>query len=360
MANDRILLEKMEANDGEQGKVSAKGRIDLDQAKGFPLEMELQLNNGTLIRRDDLSATADGTLTFSGNKDLASLFGRLTIGPAELRIPERLPPEVPDLKVTEINSSVQKVTTEEKQAKGKKTDINLDLNLDFPGRTFVRGRGLDSEWQGKLHISGTTDKPLITGSLSIVRGRYEFLGKPFSLAKGLLSLTGSNPPSPIFDITAEHKQSDFITRLGVTGNPSSLNIELTSEPSLPSDEILSRLLFGRSAANITPFQALRLASALKTLSEGGGGGMFDFMDKTRQVIGLDQLSLQQTEDKGSTPSVSAGKYLNENVYLQVEKGLSSEGDKVSVEVQVTPNISVESEAGRDGQSGIGLNWEWTY
>ena len=88
--------------------------------------------------------------------------------------------------------------------------------------------------------------------------------------------------------------------------------------------------------------------------------MFDFMDNTRRLIGLDQLSLTQSEDKENTPSVSAGKYLKENVYLQVEKGLGSEGDKLSVEVQVTPNISVESEAGRDGQGGIGLNWEWTY
>ena len=57
---------------------------------------------------------------------------------------------------------------------------------------------------------------------------------------------------------------------------------------------------------------------------------------------------------------SVGKYLNDDVYVEIEKGVGSEGGKVSVEVDITPNISVESEVGLDAQSGVGINWKWDY
>ena len=34
--------------------------------------------------------------------------------------------------------------------------------------------------------------------------------------------------------------------------------------------------------------------------------------------------------------------------------------KVSVEIELTPHIAVETDMGKNGQGGIGLNWKWDY
>ena len=86
----------------------------------------------------------------------------------------------------------------------------------------------------------------------------------------------------------------------------------------------------------------------------------DFLDRTRKLLGVDQLEVKQPDENGGGTALSAGKYVGDNVYLQVEQGLGPESGKVSVEVEVTPNITVESEVGVDSQGGAGINWKWDY
>jgi len=33
---------------------------------------------------------------------------------------------------------------------------------------------------------------------------------------------------------------------------------------------------------------------------------------------------------------------------------------VAVEVDITPNISLESKVGADSNQGVGVNWKWDY
>ncbi|MBV8337464.1 MAG: hypothetical protein JO358_18880 [Alphaproteobacteria bacterium] len=39
----------------------------------------------------------------------------------------------------------------------------LDIKVDMPGNIFVGGHGLDSEWRGKLAITGTSAARLSAG-----------------------------------------------------------------------------------------------------------------------------------------------------------------------------------------------------
>src|SRR5690606_29598785 len=99
---------------------------------------------------------------------------------AELRIPERLGGEVVTLEVTEVNGPAGRQppdAPEEASAAG--APLALDVRVKVPGRAFLRGRGLDSEWRGRLQVGGTTDAPDITGELNTVRGTLDLLGRNF-------------------------------------------------------------------------------------------------------------------------------------------------------------------------------------
>jgi autotransporter translocation and assembly factor TamB len=58
--------------------------------------------------------------------------------------------------------------------------------------------------------------------------------------------------------------------------------------------------------------------------------------------------------------VSAGKYISDTVYLEVEQGLGPDSGKASVQWEVTPNITVETEAGVNAEGGAGVSWKWDY
>jgi len=353
----RLLLKRARAGDGEKGKISAEGWLDVIPDKGFPFKVDVSMDQATLLRRDDATVTVGGQLTLSGSIHEALVGGQVNLETAELRIPERLPPEITEIEVVEIHGAADEIREEQIAEPKKEAKIKIDVSVNSPGRVFVRGRGLDSEWQGQLKVGGEARAPEITGHFSMVRGVFNFLGKRFDLKRGLISFDGSSPPSPRIDALAESSTKELTARLQLSGSMASPEMELTSEPVLPSDEILARLLFGQSVSNMSPMQALQLAQAARMLA--GGGGM-DFMGKTRQFLGVDQLEVKQGgEDSGET-SLRAGKYLSEKVYLEVEQGLGSETGKASVEWEVTPNISVETEAGVNAEGGVGVKWKWDY
>jgi translocation and assembly module TamB len=150
----------------------------------------------------------------------------------------------------------------------------------------------------------------------------------------------------------------MVARMNLSGSAVSPKLTLTSEPPFPSDEILTRLLFGRGVADITPMQAVQLAAAARTLA--GGNSSFDIMERARRFLTVDQLEVKQSEGTDKQTTVSAGKYLREGVYLEVEKGVGPESGKSSVEVDVTPNMTLETEVGENAQGGVGLNWKLNY
>jgi translocation and assembly module TamB len=354
----RLVFEKVQAVDGGAGSVTCEGWVDILPSQAFPLKIKTTLSHLQLVRRDDLEVTAGGAVAFNGSLDEMLMSGKLVLEPVEIRIPDRLPPEIEALEVKEINAPHALPRVSSRSGKIAGPPMFLDLDVEFPGRCFVRGPGLDSEWKGALHVAGDADNPVITGDLSIHRGRYNFLGKVLSIKRGTLSFVGTDPPSPFFEVVAEKSVHDITAILEVSGTLSSFRVSLASDPPLPEDEVLSRLLFGRSVARISPIQALNLARAINQMTGTAGG--FDPIDGTRRMFGLDQLELKQEEEDYREASVSVGKYVTEGVYLEAEKGLSKEAGNVSVEIELTPNISFESEVGLDSEGGVGLNWRWSY
>jgi translocation and assembly module TamB len=356
-APPRLVIERARAMDGETGSLVAEGWLDLRPSQGFLFRVGVSLDRAKLLRSDNAIAAASGKLTVTGSYDQALLAGRIVVDPADFRIPKRLPPAMTEVEVVEINKPDTHVPPPAKNGKGGLPPIKLDVSASSPGRIHLEGRGLVSEWQGQIEVRGSTAKPIITGTLSVVRGQIDFLGKRFDLVRGTLSFNGSSPPSPVLDVLAQAKTKDITASVNILGPVNSPQIQLSSDPPLPSDEILSRLLFGRSAKNISPVQAVQLANAINTLSGGGGG---DLLGRMRRLIGVDALTLNQSGEDYTQSTVSLGKYLTEDVYVEVEKGLSAETGKASLKWDVTPNITVGTEVGVNAQTGVSVDWRWDY
>ena len=359
-SNRDVHIKHAHGKDGETGSITAEGWMNLDPSQAFPFRMDFTVNHSKIVRLDEATATVNGPGIFEGSLKRATLSGPFTIESAEIQIPRRLPTKLTGIDVIEIygkESGVQPDQTIVDKNAEKGGNLFLDLSLRIPGRALVRGQGLESEWQGDLTVRGKASRPELTGSLSLVRGRFDLLSKRFDLTRGFISFSGSTPPAPLLDITGEARAKDLLARLQVSGPIQSLEIKLTSEPPYPADEIFARLLFGRSLRQITPVQAVQLADALNTLRGTEG---LDLLGRTRRLLGVDELTLGETKEKEEKPSLKVGKYVSETVYLKVESGISPETGKASLEWQVTPNITVETEVGVNASAGVGVNWRWDY
>ncbi len=359
--DEHIHLPLFKAATPEGGSLTGSG--DLKFTSGDMLaDFHFSSKKARLVAIDSLTGSVSSDLAFTGSMKSPWLKGSILVDKVEAFIPENLPPSVVLLDVTE-EKKAQKADAskkeEESPASGEPpTLVNLDLDIDVPGRVYVRGRGLDTELEGKFRVTGTHAAPNIDGNLKMRHGTLNVLNRQFKFSRGQVAFDGVPKQEPTLNFKADAKPvPDAKMAVMVTGPASKPAISLWSEPVMPQDEILSRILFGKSAGAISAIEAVELAASLATLSGASSGP--GVMDKVRRSLGLDTLKFSGGEE-GAGPGVEAGRYIAEGVYLGVEQGLDSEASRATIEVEVTPNITLESDIGADSQSRVGINMEWDY
>ncbi len=354
-SSERITVNQLKGRIGQDGTVDAKGWIDLDPEASFPLSVSVTLDEAKLISRDDVEATIAGDLALRGDLNDALIKGDLVVQRAEISIPEGGGPDLPDIEVEEVGANI--VNSAEPQDGGERPfDPELDLNIDLPNQIYVRGRGLESEWQGNLALAGPTSEPRITGNLSVKKGYFDFIEKRFEIEQGSIDFKGTSPPNPILEIRAAATDGDFKAIIKLDGPAQEPKLSLDSEPVLPEDEVLARLLFNRELSEIGPIEAGKLALALNKLRGGGG---FDAFGGIRDTLKIDTLDIVGGED-ATDSKVKAGKYLSDDVYLEVEQGAAGDSSRARVEVEILPNVALEADTGDDANGGVGLKWRFDY
>lgn len=342
------------------GGFTAEGSIELLGARQTDLTVTLSEFG---IRDPQLFETSiSGQARLSGPQATGPRFsGRLVLDRTEIRIPSTalgsagfVPPTL-----RHINESEGSRTTRtyagilaREVTQRPQTPITLDLTLEAPNRVFIRGRGLDAELGGSVRLTGTNLDVVPIGQFSLVRGRLDLLGNRFTLSEGQASLQGQLVP--FIRLVATTVSRGVSTSIVLQGEATSPEIQFTSVPELPEEEVVSRLIFDRDLLSLTPFQAAQLASAIATLSGRGGNGV---MDRLRTGFGLDDLDVV-TDDSGQA-ALRAGRYLTENIYTDVL--VDSEGKtEVTINLDLTSSVTVRGRADTEGRSSVGVFFERDY
>ena len=342
------LVETFSAVDGTGGAVSGNGRIGLTQGSGS--SFQLQFDRFRIIDNDLAEAKASGPLTVTrGTDGNITLTGQMDIGEARIRAEPPGSTGIVGMDVIEINRPGGDIP-EAEQNRQRGLQIGLDIALRSPGGDVrVVGRGLNVEMNVDARVTGTISQPVLSGNARVVRGDYDFAGKRFVFdERGTVSLS-TNPEQIRLNLTATRDDPALTATIRVTGTAARPEIALTSTPALPQDEILSQVLFGRSASQLSAFEAAQLAAGVAALAGGGG---FDVIGNLRELAGLDRLSFG---GEASSLTVAGGRYITDDVYLEIIGG-GENGAAVNVEWQVRRNLTVSSKFGGQGDASLSIRW----
>ncbi len=304
-----------------------------------------------LLDNDDATAAASGAVTVTraadGKIDLA---GALTIDQATISAATRTPPGVETMDVIERNRPPGQQTSAAGAGADPGPDVDLDIHLHAPRHVFVRGLGLNAELSLNAHVGGTLADPALSGVAQVVRGDYDFAGKRFEIDDQGIIYLASSPDRIRLDLSATWDTSSLTAVIKITGTASKPVITMTSTPILPQDEVLSQVLFGSSAAQLSPVEAAQLAAAVATLATGGG---FDVMGGLSRFARLDRLALGGDESTGVT--VSGGKYIGSHLYLELTGG-GRQPPSAELEYRANRAFSVISQVGGLGGAKLSLRW----
>jgi translocation and assembly module TamB len=248
----------------------------------------------------------------------------------------------------------------------------------------VKGRGLDAELGGELHIRGTADAPVVGGSFELGQhGTFTLGSSQLNFTQGTVTFNGEGLKKkidPTLDFVAQAQVVDVTATVKITGLADQPKIELSSTPDLPQDEIMARLLFGQNASQLTALQAVQIAAALSTLTGGGGGGL-NPLGKLQKTLGLDRLTFGSNSGPGTTTNnqqsqnagynVEAGRYVSSRVFVAVNESTTGLSHLV-VDVDLTKHLKLQTKIAsgstnmqgttpeNDPGSSVGLSYQFEY
>jgi translocation and assembly module TamB len=302
----------------------------------------------------------NGDLTIKGPiMSRPVLAGTIDLGRTVITVPDRLPGSLAALDVRHKNATAAVIAQQEALAPstaagGGSGALMLDLTINANNQIFVTGRGLDAELGGSLKLTGSTAAPQAVGEFTLRRGRLSLLGRRLTFSRGTINFAGSLVPN--LDFAADSDVGSTRVTVTVSGPANNPHFDFTSMPALPQDEVLARLIFGRSMSNLSPLQIAQLADAAASLA--GAGGSTSLLQSLRSQIGIDDLDIR-TNDDGST-SVSAGKYLNDRTYFSLEKGDKAGSGRARIDLDVGRGVKLRGEANDSGEAKGGIFFEREY
>ena len=339
---DTIRLTQFSGKAGP-GTLGGNGSISL--AGAMPVDLHFTADNARPLSSDLITALIDANLTVQGDvKGNLQAGGKLHVRRADIRVPDKLPPSVAVLPVRNANAPPPPPAAAESQS-----TIALDLTLDAPEQVFIRGRGLDAELGGTIHIHGTAAKPVPDGGLHLRRGTLSVIGTTLNFTEGLIDFSGGGLADPSVHFVASSTTATIVATLTVSGSAKDPKITLSSVPDMPQDEILSQLLFNTSTSKLSPLQLAQIAAALASLSGATSG--LDPLESLRTTFGLDRLSVGSSSS--GSPTLEAGRYLTRGVYLGAKQSASGSGTQATVQVDITKGLKLETTAGSGSSSATG-------
>jgi translocation and assembly module TamB len=355
-----IRIDHLAGTTPNGGSISATGELRLDPTAGFPGSVRLTGQHAQLVANDILSATADMAIDVSGPlAQRPRIDGRVTIVGMDISVPSRfssVASPLPGTKHLNPTATARARLALAAKAKGSGAraplfDATLAVTISAMNRIFVRGRGIYAELGGNLHVNGSARDPQVTGNFELLRGSLLLLSSRLTFTRGEVRFHGDVMPD--LDLVAETSTGGVTARIAVTGPAVQPAFQISSNPSLPEDEILSRILFQKSSGSLSAFQALELANAVGTLS-----GQVDAFENVRKSLGVDSLDISTSATGGAL--VSATRAINDRVSVGVTTGARPQDNGVNLNYDVTRHVRLQAGVDSSGGSsaGIGLDWEY--
>lgn len=375
LQGDTLQVQRLTFQAGA-GTLTGSGSMRFDAERGLVLDIGLAAQRALLVSRPDMVATISSTLKITGATSSGiEISGPVTIDRAEISVGGGETASFPTIEVREINKPGAAVASTQptparrpakKQPAPNATPIKLALDVRAPQAIFVRGRGLDAEMSGQLTVGGSPSAPAVIGGFTMRRGTFSLGSRRLTFTKGVVTLDNLDSIDPRLDFLASTTAQSATVGVAITGTAREPKIEITSTPSMPPDEAMALLIFGKPASQLGASELLQVAQTMAELAgQSPGEGV---LGRLRKGLGLDQLSVGSSSSSRGEPtgtaasgvSLEAGRYVAPGVYVGARQGAAGNSSRGVVQLDVFDNIKVEGDIGANSNGRVGVKAEWDY
>jgi len=192
------------------------------------------------------------------------------------------------------------------------------------------------------------------GTVRAVDGTYAAYGQKLSIDRGLITFSGA-VENPRLDIEATRPNLDVRVGVAVSGSTANPRVRLFSEPELSEIDKLSWLVMGRASDGLGRTDTALLQRAALALLAGEGGGPTDRITK---ALGLDDISVRQTDGEVRETVIALGKQLSKRWYVGYERGLNATAGSFQLIYRIARRFTLRAQSGDDNSMDLIWTWRW--
>lgn len=368
--NLNFLRDKIELNDllvrSPDGNLTGSGQVDFtsDFYKGdiSQSEIELKFNRFQPFNHRQFNLQMNGNATFGGKKGEVVYGGDITIPRSEIYIPAVLRmlgrlyvPELPKPLLVEELERMELAGDSSQLAENIPVEgdtIRLDyfdnfrgnLRVRIPRNTWIKNDDLYIELSGDVELRKNNEYFELFGSVDVVRGQYDLLGKTFMVNEGSIVFQGGEEMMPRMDIKASYAfrnaqrvEQNLTVQVSGTAESPEVNFQLDGS-SISEGDALSYILFGKSMNELTIDEQDNMAGAGGS-SLAGRAAASILTSQLTNFLG-DKLAVDYIEVKSDdgfdNATVVVGKYITNDLFVSYEQrfGETHEKDITKYEVKL--------------------------
>jgi translocation and assembly module TamB len=218
------------------------------------------------------------------------------------------------------------------------------LRIRIPRNTWIKNRDMYMEISGDLELIKNDKFFELFGSVDVVRGQYDLLGKTFVIDEGSVSFRGGEDMTPYVNIRAlytfrnqQRVEQELSVQVSGTAETPQVQFSLDGNP-VSEGDALSYILFGKSMNELTINEQDNVNSA-------GGGSLAEkaaasiLSAQITNFLG-DKLAVDYLEVKSDqgfdNATVVVGKYITNDLFVSYEQrfGEVREKDMAKYEVKL--------------------------
>lgn len=258
-------------------------------------------------------------------------------------------------------------------------NIALDVEIVAGKKVRLYNPYLYDIWaEGRVKFAGTTLRPDVSGRFDATRGTISYLRTSFKIKEASAEFTQFASFEPVIKFNAETRLDQTKVYLTANGPVSSMGLQLTSEPSMSQQEILSLLTlrsryFDKQNGSADRDSGLGRDEMLALLDTGLQIRFVSELESAfRTAFGLDEFrlvrdTLSSSESRSETVrdrefyNIEIGKYLTDRFMLNYTMGIGYDDENsLGFRYDLTRTVSLTGSYDRLNRQRFGIETRFKF
>jgi autotransporter translocation and assembly factor TamB len=371
---ERVLVDRFEVSDDDGDKLVAIGDLGIVRHSVGPMNVQLSaaqfkvLDNafGHVEVDADFRVTGDtakpqisGTLSSrNGRLEVDRLLEQLTMNPyntvATVATIAETPGAIAGTPVPVAPSAASSISLYR--------EATIDVHVTLPDDLLLRGRDIQTAYSriglGNANITVGGDlnirkapggEPDVVGTVSVVRGFYEFQGRRFEVLRDSeIRFTGLRPVDPSLQVGAERLISGVTAIVNIRGTARQPLVTLTSSPPMDEADVLSLIVFNQPINQLGEGERLNLAQRAGSMAAGYIAA--PLAESIANALDLDLFEIRPEGGVNGQPSVALGQQFGSRLFVQFKQDFgSADHSELSFEYRINELLRLVSSVAQGAQ-----------